>query len=97
MTRNDIPQKPYLPIGTFRDQIIYPDTVEDMKSKGITDLHLENVLQWVNLTRIHVTYHLPYEVIYFGTRERMGRSTRLEGRSIRRRKAASWNGTSVLP
>jgi ABC-type uncharacterized transport system fused permease/ATPase subunit len=33
-----IPQKPYLPSGTLRDQIIYPDTKEMMDSKAITDI-----------------------------------------------------------
>lgn len=32
-----IPQRPYLPNGTLRDQIIYPDTPAIQKKKGITD------------------------------------------------------------
>jgi ATP-binding cassette subfamily D (ALD) protein 3 len=32
-----IPQRPYLPPGTFRDQVIYPNTKADMIKKGITD------------------------------------------------------------
>ena len=32
-----IPQRPYLPNGTLRDQLIYPDTLESMKAKGKTD------------------------------------------------------------
>ena len=32
-----IPQRPYLPNGTLRDQVIYPHTIADMKKRGQTD------------------------------------------------------------
>lgn len=32
-----IPQRPYLPNGSLRDQIIYPNTIADMKTKNQTD------------------------------------------------------------
>jgi ABC-type uncharacterized transport system fused permease/ATPase subunit len=32
-----IPQRPYLPPGTLRDQIIYPHSKKLMEEKGITD------------------------------------------------------------
>jgi ATP-binding cassette subfamily D (ALD) protein 3 len=44
-----IPQKPYLTLGTFRDQIIYPDTVVDMRRRGRTDLDLMSLLDRVEL------------------------------------------------
>ena len=44
-----IPQRPYLSIGTLRDQVIYPDTVAEMHAKGVTD---EDLLKILNLLQI---------------------------------------------
>lgn len=37
-------------IGTLRDQVIYPDTVENMKGKRISDNGLSELLQKVQLS-----------------------------------------------
>ena len=40
-----IPQRPYLSRGTLRQQIIYPDNLADMRSRGITDADLVSILE----------------------------------------------------
>jgi ABC-type uncharacterized transport system fused permease/ATPase subunit len=49
-----VPQRPYLAIGKLRDQIIYPDSLEDMKRKNITDDQLMEIMDIVNLRSVIV-------------------------------------------
>lgn len=47
-----IPQRPYLSIGTLRDQIIYPHTLEDMREAGKTDQEIFHIMKLVYLDYI---------------------------------------------
>lgn len=47
-----IPQRPYLTLGTLRDQVTYPDTAAEMKKKGFTDRDLDDLVEWVNLGHV---------------------------------------------
>lgn len=47
-----IPQRPYLSLGTLRDQIIYPHTVVEMRARGRTDEDLLDVMSVVQIDKI---------------------------------------------
>lgn len=47
-----IPQRPYLSRGTLRQQIIYPDNLADMRSRGVTDDDLATILDSLNISSL---------------------------------------------
>lgn len=47
-----IPQRPLLVLGTFRDQLIYPDTAAQARARGYTDADLLEILQAARLEHV---------------------------------------------
>ncbi|KAM4023495.1 ATP-binding cassette sub-family D member 3 isoform 2-T2 [Anomaloglossus baeobatrachus] len=47
-----VPQRPYMTLGSLRDQVIYPDTQDDQKRRGISDVVLKEYLDNVQLGQI---------------------------------------------
>ena len=54
-----IPQRPYMSLGTPREQLIYPDSVEEMHAKGFTDDYLEAILESVKLFDVYKGKGIP--------------------------------------
>ena len=76
-----IPQRYYHPVGTLRDQIIYPDTEEEMRKKGVTDEDLVEILKIVRLDYLverekegFETLNDWQDVLSGGEKQRMGMS-----------------------
>lgn len=47
-----VPQRPYMTVGTLRDQVIYPDSHEEQIKKGTKDSDLLDILSKVQLEYI---------------------------------------------
>uniref|UniRef100_A0A3Q3SY29 ATP binding cassette subfamily D member 3 n=1 Tax=Mastacembelus armatus TaxID=205130 RepID=A0A3Q3SY29_9TELE len=47
-----VPQRPYMTLGSLRDQVIYPDTYDEQRKKGISDQVLKEYLDNVQLGHI---------------------------------------------
>lgn len=47
-----VPQRPYMAVGTLRDQVIYPDNHSDQLKKGVKDEELQDILAKVQLGHI---------------------------------------------
>ncbi|KAF4618990.1 hypothetical protein G7Y89_g14857 [Cudoniella acicularis] len=51
-----VPQRPYLSAGSLRQQIIYPDSLRIMRSKGITDADLLEILRILDLDHLVASF-----------------------------------------
>ncbi|KAI5467018.1 ABC transporter transmembrane region 2-domain-containing protein [Mariannaea sp. PMI_226] len=51
-----IPQRPYLSRGSLRQQIIYPDSLRQMRSRGVTDTELLSILKTLGLEHLVELY-----------------------------------------
>ncbi|KAG5636859.1 hypothetical protein H0H81_006611 [Sphagnurus paluster] len=47
-----IPQRPYLSLGTLRDQVIYPHSKGEMEARGVTDRDLLAILAIVDMDHV---------------------------------------------
>ena len=56
-----IPQRPYLSRGSLRQQVIYPDSLRDMRSKNVTDEDLLHILRIVEIDHIVAKHNEGWE------------------------------------
>jgi ATP-binding cassette, subfamily D (ALD), peroxisomal long-chain fatty acid import protein len=47
-----IPQRPYLPLGSLRDQVTYPHTARDVAARGVSDADLAGILAAVGMEHV---------------------------------------------
>ena len=53
-------------LGTLRDQVIYPDTVEDQRRKGISDDAIADYLDKVSEHQVNIKAIAPFWTYCFG-------------------------------
>ncbi|OAQ73175.1 ABC fatty acid transporter [Pochonia chlamydosporia 170] len=51
-----LPQRPYLSRGSLRQQIIYPDSLRQMRARGVTDSDLMSILKLLELEHLVELY-----------------------------------------
>lgn len=49
-----VPQRPYMTLGSLREQVIYPETLAEWSNKGVSDAMLEACLEKVSLAHLVV-------------------------------------------
>uniref|UniRef100_A0A1B6GNJ2 ABC transporter domain-containing protein n=1 Tax=Cuerna arida TaxID=1464854 RepID=A0A1B6GNJ2_9HEMI len=49
-----VPQRPYMTLGSLREQVIYPETLGEWRIKGVSDAMLEACLEKVSLAHLVV-------------------------------------------